>query len=179
MVIPNCGITGQDSKVLKDCVMSKNSVFYTIYKGYHTGVDLEATQVYSLYDGVVVKIGKNNLGCSVIVQTGSSFCISYGNLKDVSLREGQSISSGDVLGSVDKKVHVEYYTTKQSSWPVRVGTRTWYKNDTSEILYTKKTEMTSSQFSSLNIHEMSDYPGGVTDELNDEADYILSDNKGE
>ena len=70
MVIPNCGITHQDSEILKQCVMSDSDPLYQVYGEYHTGVDLSAHNIFSLDDGTVVSIGDSSKGHSVIIQTG-------------------------------------------------------------------------------------------------------------
>lgn len=183
MIIQNCKITGADSKVIKDCVMSKDSELYRLYRGYHTGIDLSGSSVFSMYDGVVVQIGNSTKGRSVIVRTGSSFCVVYSNLSEVSdIQAGQDITSGYRIGSVKSHVHVEYLTLSESIWPVRIGRTTWYKNDVSCLIYGSplvSNVENSRLFSSLNINEMSDYPSGIDTEVSQESDYILSNNRGD
>lgn len=134
MIIPNCGITKTDARVVKECVMSKDSDTYKKTKQYHTGIDLEADAVYSLYDGIIVMIGSDSRGYTVIVRTGSTFCISYSSMKELaSIELGSDIHSGDKIGVVKNQVHVEYLTRGESKWPVRIGQDTWYKTDTGDM----------------------------------------------
>ena len=182
MVIPNCGITHQDSEVLKQCVMSQRDPLYKIYNEYHTGVDLSASNVFSLYDGTIVSIGSTSQGHSVIIQTGVSLCICYKYLQvPKELMEGDTVSAGQQLGTVDKYVHVELLTKTKSNWPVRIGRDTWYKNDITSLIEDSKSASYVAQpiyFSDMGIFETSDYPNGRTDIIDDTSRYILTDNKG-
>lgn len=184
MVISNCEITKQNSEVLKDCVMLKTSSLYKEYGGYHTGMDIAGSDVYSLYDGTVVSVGRSGSRYSVIVQTGSSFCMCYANIISIPLvRKGQTVSAGDHLGKVRGYVHIEALSKTESLWPVRIGKEDWYKYDVSAVIYGGYIQTQNDQdlvlFSSMNIAEISDYPGGVTDTLTDASDYILSNNGGD
>lgn len=128
MILSNCPITKSDAKVLKECVMSTSDPLYRTYREFHTGVDLETKDVYSMYDGTVVYVGQNDKKqYSVIIQTGSSLCICYRWLNSISVRAGLSISAQQYIGEVKKYVHVESYNNIQSNWAVRIGKQDWYK----------------------------------------------------
>lgn len=184
MVISNCEITKQDSKVLKDCVMTNTSSLYKEYGSYHTGMDIAGDNVYSMYDGTVVSAGRSGSKYSVIIQTGSSVCMCYKNLTSKpSVNLGDNVSSGDLIGHVNGYVHVEALTKQKSLWAVRVGTNTWYKYDVSAVIYGGISQLEDSdqaiQFSSLDIAELSNYPSGTDDTVSGESQYILSNNRGD
>ena len=165
MIIPNCGITNTDAVVTKECIMSKDSDGYKKTKQYHTGIDIEADAIYSLYDGIIVMIGSDGRGSTVIIRTGSSFCVSYSNiLNTASIALGEDIHSGDTIGTVKKYVHVEYLTHTESNWPVRIGQDTWYKTNT-DGLFTVLDNATSNltkqdMFSYVDVVEI---PDGIMD----------------
>lgn len=165
MIIPNCGITKTDARVIEECVMSKDSDTYKKTKQYHTGIDLEADAVYSLYDGIIVMIGSDPRGYTVIIRTGSTFCISYSSMKELaSIELGSDIHSGDEIGEVKNQVHVEYLTRGESKWPVRIGQDTWYKTNT-DGLFTVLDNATSNitkqdMFSYVDVVEI---PDGIMD----------------
>lgn len=182
MFISNCEITGQTSKVLKECVMSDKHSLYKEYGGYHTGVDIEGSSVFNLFDGVVVWVGKNTQTYSVIVQTGDTFCMVYSNLTTADVIKGESINKGRKLGDVYKYVHVEKLSNDTSKWPVRVGQRTWYKADVTGMLYGGYTSLVElPQFDELHIGEMSDYFSGEVEDgnINPTTAYFLSNNGGD
>lgn len=182
MVILNCRITKQDSTVLKDCVMSKSNPLYLHYKGFHTGVDLEGVFVHSLYDGTVVHVGSSESGRSVIIQTGSSFCMCYKHLESCNVSVGNSVSQGDQIGQTDAYVHVECLEHKYSAWPVRIGRDTWYKQDVSKYIFGAGICQDSTKFDSLGISELFDYPSGRTEDihnLSESVNYTLYRNRGD
>lgn len=181
-VISNCEITKQDSEILKECVMSSDNKLYSEYKGYHTGIDLSATKVYSLFDGLVVWIGNVTKGHSVIIRTGESFCMSYMYILSLpsNIQKGRAVSKGQYLGDVYKYVHVEKLGQTKSKWPVRLGVETWYKEDPTSMLYGGyNTTATQHKFSDMKIGLTSTYPSGDPN-LNvqsEESLYILSNNE--
>lgn len=180
MVISNCEITKQDSKVLKDCVLDKSSELYRVYKEFHTGVDIEGSDIYSAYDGTVVLIGEDNVGQSVIIQTGSSFCICYKELDAVFVRAGDQLSQGTRIGHVKKYVHIELLQHKTNNWPVRIGSATWYKVDPQPIFDRTLNYANDTSFWRLGIKEIPYYDTIPQNKLTDgEILYILTDNKGD
>lgn len=183
MVIPNCGITHQDSEVLKQCVMSDKDPLFKIYGEYHTGVDLSARNIFSLYDGTVVSIGDSSKGHSVIIQTGMSFCISYRWLTITSsISAGETVCAGQEIGRVDKYIHVEVLTKSQSKWPVRIGRVQWYKTDPMNVIQGNtyiESEAGAQYYSEMNIIEIPEYVDENPDNIiSRESLYILSNNKG-
>ena len=178
MVIPNCGVTQQSSEILKECVLSKSNPLYKEYGGYHTGVDISGSNIYSLYDGTIALIGDDAKGHSVIIQTGSSLCICYRNLHTLSdIRAGMTISAGTYIGAVQHYVHVEALTQAKSLWPVRIGVSTWYKQDIMNYLtsYTPS-NYDAIKFDLLGIKELSTYPSGDYDKIEGVTAYTLSNN---
>lgn len=135
MIITNCGITMQDSELLKPCVMSKDDEDYKKLGKFHTGLDIAAMNVFTMYRGRVVYIGSEQSGRTVVVQTGSSFCVCYKRLQTVNVQLNDLLEATCYVGSVDKYVHVEVYLKDISTWPVRLGQETWYKADANLLIY--------------------------------------------
>lgn len=131
MIITNCVVTQQDSNVIKEYVDNNRDPLYREYKGYHTGIDIEGSYVYSLCPGVVVSVGQmpESSMLSVIVQYDNNNCFVYNNLVDVKVTEGQTVSAYHLLGQCKKYVHFEYINSTPSIWPVRVGMVTFYKHN--------------------------------------------------
>lgn len=134
MIILNCGITLEDSELLKDCVMDENSEAFKRTKQYHTGLDIKANNVFAVYRGRVVYIGEEDSGRTVVIQTGSSFCVCYKRLLSVNVTLNDLLEPTYFIGIVDKYVHVEVYSKIRSKWAVRVGSETWYKADANLLI---------------------------------------------
>lgn len=157
MVVLNCRITNTDAQVIKKCVLSDESQLYKTYGGYHTGVDLRATSIYSQFDGLVIWIGHVDTFYNIVVQSGSSTCLNYAHVSECSVTKGQSVNAGTKLGTCAKYVHVELLTVDQSNFPFRVGGVTWYKHDVTPMLYYGYDSLgTLNQFSNMHITETSE-----------------------
>ena len=78
------------------------------YRRQHTGVDLTArkgTKIYATGDGVVEVSGRNAKGFSgygivVVVNHGNGFKTLYAHMNDVSVKQGQKVKRGELLGHV-------------------------------------------------------------------------------
>src|SRR5574344_1609876 len=78
------------------------------YRRMHTGVDLTArkgTAIYATADGIVSTAGRNSKGLSgygivVVVNHGYGFQTLYAHMNDVSVKNGQKIKRGEMLGHV-------------------------------------------------------------------------------
>lgn len=71
----------------------------------HDGLDLSAeigTKVLAVQNGTVLRVFSDDLyGTTVVIDHGSGLVISYANLEQVpTVYEGDSVSAGDVIGSV-------------------------------------------------------------------------------
>lgn len=131
-IIVNCPITHKDSKILKDWIVDPKSKEYRQNKGYHTGIDIVAENVYSICAGVCTYVGKSSEERNVvIVQYDHNLSFRYCNLDVISVRKGQLISEPytQEIGVAHEYVHFEAITTTKSNWCVRVGGRDYYKND--------------------------------------------------
>ena len=105
-------------------------------KGYHTGVDIQTTQVYSVCEGVVIEIGNNIEGITVSVQYNVNICVRYCCLQNTELTLGQGIHMGDLVGTTEDFVRFEYAITDklESLWPVRINILQYYKQDPINIV---------------------------------------------
>lgn len=131
-IIYGCPITLKDSEVLKDWIGDPKSKEYRQNKGYHTGVDIVAENVYSICAGVCTYVGKSSEERNVvIVQYDHNVSFRYCNLDVVSVRKGQTVDYQMEVGVAHEWVHFEVITTTFSDWCVRVGGRDYYKQNPS------------------------------------------------
>ena len=129
-IINNCPITKKNSKLLKRWIADSKSVEYTQNGGYHTGVDIEASEVYSICAGVCTYVGKSLEERNVVViQYDHNTSFRYCNLDKIYIRKGQIINTDEYIGSAHKFVHFEVLNPENSTWCVRVGNRQYYKHD--------------------------------------------------
>ena len=81
------------------------------YWGTHNAVDLMAadgTEVVSMYDGIVVKVGEDiEKGHYVTIDHGDHVIATYASLSNVAVVEGQQIKQGDTLGAVSTSAGYE------------------------------------------------------------------------
>ncbi len=113
---------------------------HPVYKTYkmHTGMDFTApigTDIYSTGSGTVVHVEYNNggYGNHVIVDHGFGFQTLYGHMHKVSVRQGQKILRGEVLGIVGNTgtstgPHLHYEVIKNG---VKINPVNYYFNDLS------------------------------------------------
>lgn len=104
--------------------------------GFHTGIDLYATGVYSLSSGVVISVGLDGKHYAVTIQYNSFSALRYLHLKETAVQAGQAVQSGFHVGNADQYVHFEYVTKeqKESIWSVRIGTMTYYKHNPLDMI---------------------------------------------
>ena len=136
MIITNCVVTNSDAEVVKEYVDSDRSALYKVYKGYHTGVDLKSSNVYSMCPGVVsiVNTMPDSKLLSVVIQFDATNCIIYSNIVNSMVDVGQIVSTYQQIGTCKDFVHFEYANTVPSRWPVRVGAQTFFKHDPTQLL---------------------------------------------
>ncbi|MCI9078347.1 MAG: peptidoglycan DD-metalloendopeptidase family protein [Lachnospiraceae bacterium] len=74
----------------------------------------EGTKVKEAAGGTVTKVTHSDeLGNMVTVDIGSGYTLTYGQLKDISVKEGQTIKEGDTIGKVAKPT--KYYSEEGSN----------------------------------------------------------------
>ena len=74
----------------------------------------EGTKVKSAAAGTVKKIETSDeLGNIVTVDIGSGYTVTYGQMSNISVKEGQSVKEGDELGKVAKPT--KYYSEEGSN----------------------------------------------------------------
>lgn len=132
--IENCIITGGTTNIVKYYVDSIKDPRYKEYHGYHSGVDLTANSVYSLFPGQVIFVGNYMGKYSVTVRFDLSNCFRFDNLISCNVSSGDYVDFGSLLGSCDEFVHVEYINLTQSMWCVRLCGIDYYKHDPLDMI---------------------------------------------
>lgn len=130
--IVNCPLTKCDTNIVREYDITNT-------RDIHTGIDVEAQQVHVVFAGVIIQVnrGEDNL-YSIIEQYDSYTYVRYSHLKDVCLRMGQVVTTGELLGTASDFVHFEYLTRIEPTdadfkFPVRIGSITCYKIDPTDI----------------------------------------------
>lgn len=132
MDILNCRVTKSDTQVTKFFGKQVDGTW-------HTGCDITAQNVYSICDGVVINIAKEQSSTFVVtVQYNANRCVRYGNLVSVEVTLGKPIVDGQMVGRAAKSVHFEYCVKDSvSKFPFRVGLSTYYKVDPIDLIADK------------------------------------------
>lgn len=113
IVYKDCIITHRDSKVLKSYIIDDK-------KEYHTGIDLEASEVYCPCCGVVIQACQVDDHQSVVVQYSGNISLRFTHLREVCVKPGELVDFNQVIGTADKYVHFEYLTSEQNTPSFRV-----------------------------------------------------------
>lgn len=73
---------------------------FTGERSVHSGLDLHANyeEVYSMFDGVVEKVGSDSRSGNYIILRHGDYTISYCHLSKVSVGEGSEFIAGDIMG---------------------------------------------------------------------------------
>ena len=119
--------------IIKPFINDDKSINFKKYNGYHTGVDIDISNVTALASGVVTFIGNDLDGVSVSVEYDSDYTVRYSSLKSSELKINQTVSKGQAIGISNKSLHLEILKPVQPVagpvWPVRINTLTHYKHD--------------------------------------------------
>ena len=84
------------------------------------GAGVEGIEIVSASAGKVIFAGKK-IGNTVIIDAGRGYQITYGHLQDISVKKGQKIEMGDLLGhlgktgTVNPHLHFQVDLIKKSS----------------------------------------------------------------
>lgn len=120
--------------VSKPYVDSVKSAWYDACKGFHTGVSIQAKQLYTALQGTIIGINREK-HITVTIQYDANHVMSYGNLITTELKLNQAVSQGVYIGDVDREALVEYWVrSRRSNFAVRFGTETYYKIDPLPLL---------------------------------------------
>lgn len=152
-------------------------------KGYFTGVILDACEVFSICDGVVVQVEKSIEYFQVVtIQYSVNLYIRYLNIVELAdnIAEGNTIRYGQLIGRTHRDnacIEICVTNTKSHKWPVRIGRCTLYKVDpipylTDETIFHKHSTVrviTDDDLLTLPHFELTD---GMKQEFN-------GDNRGE
>lgn len=97
-------VRNKDLKRIGSYFGTRMDPFYKVKK-FHEGVDFTApvgTEIYASGDGVVSEAGRNfgGYGNQVVIDHGYSYTTVYAHLSKISVRKGQSVKRGQVIGYV-------------------------------------------------------------------------------
>ena len=116
----------------------------------HTGMDFTApvgTEIYATGNGTVVKVEKDGRGYgnNVIINHGYGYQTVYGHMSKFSVRPGQKVKRGDLIGSVGNTgtstgPHLHYEVHKNGN---PVNPVNFYYNDLSPEEYARMLEISS------------------------------------
>lgn len=102
---------------------------------YHTSIDISATGLYNLYQGVVCFIGNESGNTQfVCVKLSGAYILKYGHLESVSTGLNCRIRPGEVVGVCKKFGTFEFLTPSKSKFPIYVNSDKYYKHDPTDIL---------------------------------------------
>ena len=110
-----------------------------------SGCEYYDTQAKSIAAGKVLYIGKSDRYYVVNIQCNSSECIRYGHLLSINVKANDDVKEGQLIGQADKFVLFEYCTVAKGSskYPVRIYTKTYFKQNPMKILESKYDIITS------------------------------------
>ncbi len=116
----------------------------------HTGMDFTApsgTDIYSTGDGMVEKVeySRNGYGKHIIVSHGYGYKTLYAHMSDFSVKRGQRVKRGDILGKVGNTgrssgPHLHYEVIKDGR---KINPVHFYSNDLSPEEYDLMIELSS------------------------------------
>ena len=79
----------------------------------------KGTSVKSAADGTVIKVGKDSeIGKYVTVDIGSNYTVKYGQLDNITVKNGQEVKEGELLGKIAKPT--KYYVEEGSNLYLQV-----------------------------------------------------------
>lgn len=107
-ILNNCIITHENSEILKYYGVTSSGT------SYHTGVDIEGTNIYCPCKGVCIFNGLIENKPSCTVQYSNNICLRFTHLKEVNVNEGQLVEYDSIIGIADKYVHFEYLTSENT-----------------------------------------------------------------
>lgn len=165
-IVSNCLITRSDAKVLKEYCIDKSNPLYRQYKGFNTSINLEASDVYTMYAGyVAIVFGDSRNGYEIVVRMNQDQAIKYGNLKSIDVKVNQQVDISQKVGQANKYVKVEYLTTYvKNPFSFRLGQTQMYKDDPAKIIdvSTSVVSNTSLQYNESGLQDfVYEYDGGV------------------
>lgn len=91
--------------------------------GVKTGIDIKVTdqrKVYSILPGRVLNILQDENGYHVRVDHGNGILAIYGNLSTIEISQGQWLTSGQSIGTVDTIFHFEIWIDGEPRDPLRI-----------------------------------------------------------
>ena len=80
------------------------NIKYPAWDDRHNGIDFagkEGLEIVSASAGKVIFVGEK-IGNTVIVDAGNGYQITYGHLQDISIKKGQVLQTGDLIGHLGK-----------------------------------------------------------------------------
>ena len=139
-----------------------------------SGCEYYDTKATCIVSGKVLFIGKSDIYYIVTIQSNSSECVRYGHLRSVNVKVNDIVTEGSLIGQTDKFVLFEYCTVAKgtSKFPVRIYTKTYYKQDPMPLLDKKYEVITTPDLTFVNK------PGSLI-KLTSEQQIEFGNNKGD
>ena len=125
MFIDRCCITKGNAKVIKEYSDNVNDKTRL-----HSGLDIEASEIYSICPGVVTqRFNEGNLVC-LTIQYNSNLIFRYRNLSYSDLYVCDMVRTGDNIGRCNNFIHFECISNDHDSiFPVEIFGDKYYKID--------------------------------------------------
>lgn len=158
-------LTRSATNILVPYISNDQDDWYKVYGGYHTGLDIEGSEIYSFQSGVVTQIGDMGNGlCSVVIQYTAKTSLRYANMSSTCIHKGDVIRQGQMIGVAKKFVHFEYLTSEKedSMWPVRVGSNTYFKHNP-ELLIDGTVKLDANDWSQIQRADTTSIPYALRD----------------
>ncbi len=139
-----------------------------------SGCEYYSNEARCVAEGKVLFIGKIDRYYVVNIQCNASECIRYGHLTSINVKLNDIVKPGTLIGQADKFVLFEYCTVAKgdSKYPVRIYTKTYYKQNPMKILESKYEIVTS-----LGVNVVKSL--GNTIKLNEAQKLEFGNNKGD
>lgn len=124
------GIKDPTKKLIKD--------YWSMKTPKCTSINVFTDNVYNMMEGYSLDAIENQtpkgLRYIVTMKISNELIIRYLNLKELYLPDRSCVEPGFLIGKADKYVGIECCTRVRSQYPVRIGDRTYYKEDPAEVL---------------------------------------------
>lgn len=136
-----------------------------------SGLVIYGHHCYNICPGKIIACGKQSDGYAVSVLVNDTQLVRYTRLHTCDVENGQTLSVNDYIGSSKTSFMLEYCTSTESRWPVRICNLTFYKHNPEDII----TDKLRVEY----VEDASGWAAQITSTPNEECLEMLSNNKGD